>query len=83
MKELKEDIKFEQALSKLEKIVLAMESEETLLEESIVLYKEGIEYSKHCDQILSGIEAEITILQQDLSEKSISENFVSEADSYE
>ena len=68
-----EDLNFEQALNRLEKVVEAMENEETPLEESITLYKEGVGLSKRCNEILGKLEGEITLLQQDLSEKPLSE----------
>ena len=64
-----DELNFEQALTRLEEVVEAMESEETLLEDSIALYKEGIELSMRCNEILGRLEGEITLLQQDLSEQ--------------
>ena len=59
------EISFEQALSRLEAVVEAMENDETSLEASIALYKEGMGLSKHCNKILSRFEAEVTILQKE------------------
>jgi len=55
---------FEQILSRLEAVVEAMESEETSLEASITLYKEGLALSTKCNEILGKFEAEIAILQE-------------------
>ena len=60
-----EPLNFEQALSRLEAVVEAMESDETTLEASISLYKEGITLSKHCNEILSRFESEVTVLQKE------------------
>ena len=59
------DLTFEQALVKLETVVEAMENDNTTLEESIAFYKEGIKLSKHCNEMLSRFEAEVTVLQKE------------------
>ena len=72
-----EPLNFEQALNRLESVVEAMENDETALETSIALYKEGIALSKHCNEILSRIESEIAVLQKEadgsLTEKPLEE----------
>jgi len=70
-----EPLSFEQALTRLETVVAAMENDETALESSISLYKEGIALSKHCNDILSRFEAEITTLQKE-SDGSFTENSI-------
>lgn len=55
---------FEQAVQRLETILLEMEKVETPLEDALKLYKEGIALSKYCSQILYSAEAEVTMLQQ-------------------
>jgi len=55
---------FEQILSRLEAVVEAMENEETSLEASITLYKEGLALSTRCNEMLSKFESEIAILQE-------------------
>lgn len=50
---------FEDALGRLETIVKQLEDDSVSLEESIELYEEGIELSKHCTQTLE--EAELRI----------------------
>ena len=59
------DLTFEQALVKLENVVETMESDNTTLEESIALYKDGVKLSKYCNEILSRFEAEVTVLQKE------------------
>jgi len=58
-------LSFEQALSRLESVVEIMESDETTLESSISLYKEGTILSRRCNEILSRLEAEVTLLQKE------------------
>lgn len=55
---------FEQAINRLEEIISIMESSDTSLEQSVKLYKEGIELSVFCGESLNKIEQEVTILQQ-------------------
>ena len=55
---------FEEALERLEKVVAEMEKEDTGLEASIALYKEGVALSARCAEILSGFEAEVVQLQK-------------------
>lgn len=55
---------FEEALARLEEIVALMENNETGLEESVKLYKEGVELSVLCAGKLENIEQQVTLLQQ-------------------
>jgi len=66
MTETSEPLNFEQALIRLETVVEAMENDETTLEAAINLYKEGTSLSKHCNEILSRFEAEVTMLQKEV-----------------
>ncbi len=58
----KNDIKFEDALSKLESIVEELESGELSLEESLTAFEEGIRLSRICSRRLSEAERKIEIL---------------------
>lgn len=60
MKENKKS--FEEAMQELEKIVGELERGETSLNDSLVKFKEGIELSKQCNDILDKTEKEINIL---------------------
>ncbi len=55
---------FEKALARLEEIAQAMESDETGLEESVKLYKEGIEISVFCAEKLNKAQQEVTELKK-------------------
>jgi len=59
------ELTFEKALSRLEAVVEAMENEETTLETSITLYKEGMILSNRCNEILARFEAEVVQLQKE------------------
>lgn len=56
---MKKDIKFEEALEKLAEINEKLESEEISLDESIKLFKEGLELSKLCQKKLDEAKLEI------------------------
>ena len=57
--------RFEEALSKLEKIVSKLEEGDIPLEESLKLFEEGIRLSRFCNQKLDEAEKRIEILLKD------------------
>ncbi|OGC91650.1 MAG: exodeoxyribonuclease VII small subunit [candidate division Zixibacteria bacterium RBG_16_48_11] len=50
---------FEKAVSRLEEIAEKLESGELPLEESLKIFKEGIELSRWCSQVLNQTESDI------------------------
>ena len=56
---------FEASLTKLEKIVEQLESEELGLEESLQLFEEGIKVSKKCEESLKIAELKVKKLMED------------------
>ncbi len=57
-----EEIKFEEALDKLESIVKNMEQGEMTLEESLDAFEEGIKLSRFCSKKLDDIERRVEVL---------------------
>ena len=57
---------FEEALARLEEIVDSMEEGELSLDETVKLYKEGVELSSLCSEKLSGAKQQISILSTGL-----------------
>jgi exodeoxyribonuclease VII, small subunit len=55
-------LKFEQAISELEKVVEKLEKGELNLEESIDYFQKGVELSKYCSKQLDEAERKITLL---------------------
>lgn len=55
---------FEKALSKLQDITIKMEQDELNLEQSMKLYKKGIEEANFCLEFLNDIEQEVKVLQK-------------------
>ena len=56
------EIKFEEALKKLEKIVEDLERGDLSLDEALKKYQEGVELSRVCAQRLEGAKKKIDIL---------------------
>lgn len=56
---------FEENLMKLEKIVKQLEAGEISLEESLIIYKEGMDLLNKCKNKLETVEKEIEIITQD------------------
>ena len=65
MTEPREELKFEAALRRLEEIVQKLEKGDLPLEESLVLYEEGIRLSRHCHSKLEEAEGKIEMLMKD------------------
>ena len=55
---------FEEALTRLEEIAELMENNETGLENSVKLYKEGVELSLYCSEVLNKAEQQVTELRE-------------------
>lgn len=58
----KEEINFEELMTKLEDITNRLESEKLSLDESVKLFEEGMGISKECNKKLEDAERKITIL---------------------
>ncbi|MBQ3235989.1 MAG: exodeoxyribonuclease VII small subunit [Oscillospiraceae bacterium] len=56
---MKKDIRFEEALEKLAQINEKLESEDISLDESVKLFKEGLELSRFCQKKLDEAKLEI------------------------
>ena len=54
-----DNITFEQAMSRLEEIIAALENNQLSLEKSVDLFQEGIKLSKICSDKLAGIEDKV------------------------
>jgi exodeoxyribonuclease VII small subunit len=71
----KEELTFEQAMEKLERIVESLEEGDVPLEEAIAKYKEGMDLAKICHQKLKNAEEQLTQILKDNGEV---DNFVIE-----
>lgn len=68
---------FEDAMKKLEEIVLKLEKGDLNLDESVKKFEEGMKISKDCNQILENAEKKISILLENNGEIE-EKNFISE-----
>lgn len=59
------NLKFEQAMERLDRIVEAMESGEVGIEESIARYEEAMQLAAHCRKILDEAEQRVRRIQLD------------------
>lgn len=64
---MEEEIQFEKALEKLEKIVEALESGELSLDDALKKYEEGVKLSRACSKKLNETEKKIEILTRSLN----------------
>jgi exodeoxyribonuclease VII small subunit len=69
------EMKFDQALRRLEKLVEEMEEEEVPLEESLKKYEEGVRLARLCLEKLKQAEKKIEILKKPVGEEPQTEPF--------
>ena len=73
-----QNISFEQAMERLEKITAELSREGITLEESLSLYEEGVSLARICNQYLENTERKIKMLQiseeGEIEEKNFPEN---------
>ncbi len=60
---MKDNLKFETALSELEKIVAKLESDDTPLDEALKLYEKGVALVRICNDRLDSAERRIILLK--------------------
>jgi len=61
------ELKFEQALDKLENIVKEMEEGSVPLDKSLELFEEGVKLAKFCSVKLKEVEKKVEILKKDVN----------------
>ncbi|MFQ5806212.1 MAG: exodeoxyribonuclease VII small subunit [Phycisphaerae bacterium] len=75
MSKTPKNLKFEQAMQRLDAIVEAMEAGEIGIEESISKYEEAMQLAAHCRKILDESEQRIKKIQLDAAGKPTAEPF--------
>ncbi|MBI5865324.1 MAG: exodeoxyribonuclease VII small subunit [Planctomycetes bacterium] len=75
MSKLPKNLKFEDAMKRLDQIVEAMESGRIGIEEAIERYEEAMELHTHCQSILDQAELRIRKIQSDAAGKPIATPF--------
>ncbi len=68
---MKNDISFENAMQRLEEITKLLENPDVTLDESVELYKEGVELSAACKTKLDNARLSVTALDYNNNEKEI------------
>lgn len=61
--DMDKEMKFEEAMAQLAKVVQTLESGEATLDDSIALFEKGMKLSKHCADILEKAEQKVIFLQ--------------------
>ena len=73
-----QEMSFEQAMERLEKITAELSREGITLEESLALYEEGVALARTCNRYLEETERKIKVLrissEGEIEEKDFSEN---------
>ena len=77
MSENKKEQSFESALSRLEELVRVLDSGEKGLDESLVLFEEGVSLVRFCTEKLDTAEQKVKILMKD-ADGYFEEDFVSD-----
>ncbi|MFA6600220.1 MAG: exodeoxyribonuclease VII small subunit [Candidatus Omnitrophota bacterium] len=77
---MSEDVKFEKAMERLEKIVADLEAGNVSLEEALKRYEEGVELSRACQKKLAQAEQKIEVLTKTLNGALVREPFTPEED---
>ena len=57
-----ENMTMEESFQEMEHILGQLESKEVNLEESFQLYKQGMEYLKHCNDLIDQVEKQVKML---------------------
>jgi exodeoxyribonuclease VII small subunit len=57
---------YEDAMAELERIVADMESSELSLEASLAAHKRGLELARHCQDLLTRAQQQVTMLEESL-----------------
>lgn len=75
-----EKLSYEDALKQLQSIVDKLEEEETPLNESVEMFKKGVELYKYCNCLLSNAEGEVKLLLNDSNDSLSEVDFFKEAE---
>lgn len=75
MENRKENIKFEEAIKRLEEIVEEMDGKDLQLEKSIKLFQEGMELAAFCNSKLDDAEKKVNIVMKNAQGKLTEEKF--------
>ena len=74
------ELKFDEALAKLEKIVAELEAGDLPLEKSLKVFEEGVKLTRHCAQQLEKAEKKIEMLRAKEGGRLVKEEFPVKSD---
>lgn len=75
---MEQKLSYEQALGRLEQIIRAMENDKIPLEESLLLYEEGVAIVRRLSLELDDAERKIRILQQNAQGEIVPVDFITD-----
>ena len=75
----KEELSFEEAIKRLEKIASELEGDKLSLEDSLKLYEEGIRLIRYCNTMLEGAERKIKMIGINADGEPEEKDFLGEA----
>lgn len=75
----KEELSFEEAIKRLEKIASELEGDKLALEDSLKLYEEGIRLIRYCNTMLEGAERKIKMIGINADGEPEEKDFLGEA----
>lgn len=61
----KKNLSLEEALERLDEVIVRLQSEEISLEEAFDIYKEGMHYVKLCGEKIDKVEKQVLMLDQE------------------
>lgn len=73
-------ISYEDALKELEDIVGKLELDESSLNESVEMFKKGVELYKYCNSLLSKAEGDVKLILSDSDDSLIETDFFEEGE---
>ena len=73
-------LSYEEAIAKLEELLLDLENESCTLRDSLNKFKEGMDLYNHCSDILKKAEGEVKVLLGDDKDTLVEIDFVKEAE---
>lgn len=79
MSEKTENMSFEEAMARLDKITSELSGEGVELEKALALYEEGVRLARICNEKLEATDRKIKILQADSSGEITEKDFILEA----
>lgn len=59
---MEKELTMEESFEEIEHIIQKLEAKETTLEDSFLYYRQGMEYLKHCNELMNAVEKKVQML---------------------